>query len=107
MNRGVENSQNQSGKMLIIPSMKWVENSNGQPGGKYKYEPNPRSLELIKEYYACPSYYPKEGPTVAQGYYTQGNNKDDSDESETDHWDGSYFPSPDKNEFYGDADPYD
>ena len=32
MNRGVENSQNQSGKMLIIPSMKWVENSNGQPG---------------------------------------------------------------------------
>ena len=107
MNRGVENSQNQSGKMLIIPSMNWVENPNGQPGGKYKYEPNPRALEHIREYYDCPNFHPKEGPTVEQGYYTQGNNNDDSDESGSDHWDGSYFPSQDRNDFYGDADPYD
>ena len=62
----------------------------------------------IAGYQHYPSHYPKEGPTVAQGYYTQGNDKkDDSDESDTDQWDGSYFPSPDKNDFYGDAELYD
>ena len=51
-------------------------------------------------YQHYPSHYPKEGSTVAQGYYTQGNDqKDDSDESDTDPWDGSYFPSPDQNDF--------
>ena len=107
VNRGVEKSPNENRKLLIIPSMKWIEHGNGQPGGKYQYEPNPRALEHIKEYYACPNFYPKEGPTVEQGYYTQGNNKDDSDESGSDHWDGTYFPSQDRNDFYGDADPYD
>ena len=36
MNRGVENSPNENRKLLIMPSMKWVENRNGQPGGKYQ-----------------------------------------------------------------------
>ena len=102
----VENSQKANGNLLYIPSIKWVEN-HGQPGGKFKYEPDPNALEHIREFYNCPNFNPKECPTVEQGYYTQGNNNDDSDESGSDQWDGSYFPSQDRNDFYGDADPYD
>ena len=55
-----------------------------------------------------PGNYPKEGPTVAQGYYTQVNDQeDDSDESDPDLWDGSYFPPNEYNDYYGDADQYE
>ena len=101
----VENSQKANGNLLYFPSIKWVENPYGQPGGKFKYEPDPNAIEHIREYY--PNFNPKEVTTVEQGYYTQSNNKDDSDESGSDHWDGTYFPSQDRNDFYGDADPYD
>ena len=61
-----------------------------------------------KSYQNDPIHYPKKGSTVIQGYYTQGNDQeDDSDESETDLWDGSYFPPNEHNDYYGDADQFD
>ena len=101
--------------MLIMPSLEWVTNpTNGKQ--KYKYIPKPRSNSnnfkpgcmdnQWNDLYNSPC--PKGGQTVAQGYYTQVNDQeDDSDESDSDNWDGSYFPPNDYDEYYGDADPYE
>ena len=60
-----------------------------------------------KLYQHDPGNYPKEGPTVAQGYYTQANDKeDDSDESNPDLWDGSYFSPNVYDDYYGDYEPF-
>ena len=61
-----------------------------------------------KKYQQDPGHYPMEGPTVAQGYYTQVNDQeDDSDESDSDNWDGRYFPPRDDDEQFGDADYFE
>ena len=49
-----------------------------------------------------PNHYPKKDSTVAQDYYNHGQDKDESEVESDDPWDGSYFPSNDLQDFYGD-----
>ena len=60
-----------------------------------------------RKYEQIPDNCPEGGQTVAQGYYTQNNDKHyDSDESDPDLWDGGYFP-PRDDDFFGDADVFE
>ena len=126
----VENpTKGKPGKYKYNPTPR--SNSNVKPG---HMEYHPKSIpEALNEYYfikdsgnvealnkwndrynsprkyeQIPDNCPEGGQPVAQGYYTQNKDKHyDSDESDSDPWDGGYFPPRDEDDFFGDADVFE